>query len=160
MKRFLKLAALAFALLIASPAFAQSTASQVITGYLTTSGCPTGFTSCFVQYGSSGPSSGTITTPLAVTTTNDSSTVTLGGTFQSAIASSSTRKGCFIENPTTATEPLYVFFGANGSATTANSISLAAGASVNCATQTGAVLTDNVSVTATTSTHAFVAMNQ
>jgi len=98
--------------------------------------------------------------PNGVTTTNASSTVATGGTFQSAIASSSTRKGCFVQNPTTATEPLFVFFGANGSATTATSVSLSPGASVNCTTGSGQVLTDNVSVTATTTSHAFVAMNQ
>lgn len=48
---------LLFALFI-SPAFAQSTAQQVVTGYLTSVGCPTGYTTCFVQYGSSGGGGG------------------------------------------------------------------------------------------------------
>ena len=94
------------------------------------------------------------------TTTNASGTIVTGGTFQSILASSGTRVGCLIQNPTTATEPLYVFFGANASATTAKSISLAAGGSVNCAVGGLGVATDNISATATTSTHAFVEMSQ
>lgn len=97
---------------------------------------------------------------LALTTTNASGTITSGGTFQSILASSATRKGCLIQNPTTATEPLYVFFGANGSATTANSISLGPGASVSCAVGGLGVATDNVSATATTTSHAYVEMSQ
>jgi hypothetical protein len=92
-------------------------------------------------------------------TTNGSSTVTTGGTFQSALAASVSRKGCVVQNPTTATEPLYVYFGATGSATTATSISLAPGQSVSC-NSGPLVLTDNVAVTATTSAHAFVVMSQ
>lgn len=98
--------------------------------------------------------------PSTVTTTNASSTITTGGTFQSALASNASRKGCLIENPTTATEPLFVFFGANGSATTANSLSLGAGSSVSCSVGGIQVATDNVSVTATTTGHAYVEMSQ
>ena len=98
--------------------------------------------------------------PSTTTTTNGSGTIATGGTFQSILASSGTRKGCLIQNPTTATEPLYVFFGANGSATTANSISLAPGASVNCTVSGLLVATDNVSATATTNGHAYVEMSQ
>lgn len=88
------------------------------------------------------------------TTTQTGTTVTTGGTFQSALASSGTRKGCGIFNPPDATEFLYVFFGATGSATTSNAIKLAAGQSVSCGAP-GIVLTDNVAVTATTTGHAF-----
>ncbi len=100
------------------------------------------------------------TKPTGGTTTDSSSTVTAGGTFQSAIAASATRLGCLVENPVSATETLFVFPGANGSATTANSVSLAPGAAFSCATGTGAVLTDNISVTATTTGHAFIAKAQ
>ncbi len=99
------------------------------------------------------------TQPIGVTTTNASGTVTLGGTFQSVLAANSARRGCLIQNPSTATEVLYVFFGANASATTSNSIMLTAGSSVNCASD-GVVLTDNVSVTGATTSHAFIAMSQ
>lgn len=62
MKRFLT--ALAALVAVAWPpgmAFAQSTAAPVVTGYLTTSGCPYGQTSCFIQFGATGPSGGTVT---------------------------------------------------------------------------------------------------
>lgn len=96
---------------------------------------------------------------LGATSTAASGTVAAGGTFQSIIAASGSRLGCLIENPTTATEPLYVFFGANGSATTGNSVSLAPGGSVACSTGL-VVLQDNISVTAATTSHAFTAFRQ
>lgn len=142
---------------LAGAAFAQSSAQPVVTGYLTTVGCPTGVSTCFVQYGASGSSTKVI--PTAATTANDSGTVTTGGAFQSVIAASASRLGCTIQNPTSATEPLYVFFGTNASASENASITLGPGASVSCAAGV-AVLTDNVSVTAATTGHAFVAMNQ
>lgn len=95
----------------------------------------------------------------SLTTTNGSGAIATGGTFQSILAASSTRKGCLIQNPTTASEPLYVYFGANASATTANAITLAPGGAVNCAVGLG-VATDNVSATATTTSHAYVEMSQ
>ena len=60
MKRVLALVGV-LAALFATPVLAQSTAQPVVTGYLTTSGCPTGFTSCFVQYGAAPAISGTVT---------------------------------------------------------------------------------------------------
>ena len=97
---------------------------------------------------------------IAKTTTNGSSTVTAGGTFQSALASNGSRTGCLIQNPVTATENLFVFFGTTGSATTANSISLGAGSAVSCSIGGIAVATDNIAVSATTTGHAFVVMSQ
>ncbi len=96
----------------------------------------------------------------AVTSTSGSSTVTTGGTFQSALASNANRKGCLIQNPATATENLLVFFGATGSATTATSFSLPAGAAISCATGAGFVLTDNVAVTGATTGHAYILVSQ
>lgn len=159
MIKFLSPALVVASLFVTAPAFAQSTATPVVDGYLTTSGCSYGQTTCFVQYGSAVPVTATIA-PIALTTTNASGTITSGGTFQSILASSATRKGCLIQNPTTATEPLFVFFGVNGSATTANSISLGPGASVSCAVGGLGVATDNVSATATTTSHAYVEMSQ
>lgn len=49
------------ALLWAAPAMAQSTAAPVVTGYLSSVGCPYGQTTCFVQYGSGGSGGGTVT---------------------------------------------------------------------------------------------------
>lgn len=104
-------------------------------------------------------SGGTSLSPLGVTTTNDSGTVATGSTFQTAIAASASRLGCLVQNPTTASEVLFVYFGTNASATTAKSVTLGPGASISCVAG-GTVLTDNVSVTAATSTHAFMAQHQ
>lgn len=46
-----KILALLLATALGAPAFAQSTATPVVTGYLSTSACPYGQTTCFVQYG-------------------------------------------------------------------------------------------------------------
>jgi len=97
---------------------------------------------------------------VATTATNASSTITTGGAFQSALASNGARKGCLIQNPISATETLYVYFGATGSATTANSITLGPGAAVSCAVGGLGVATDNVAVEAATTGHAFVEMSQ
>ena len=48
---------------------AQSTATPVIPGYLTTSGCPSGYTSCFSQYGAVPPVTQSAVTPVAGTQT-------------------------------------------------------------------------------------------
>jgi hypothetical protein len=101
-----------------------------------------------------------IPAPNAATTNNGSTTIATGGAFQSALASNAARKGCLIQNPLSATETLFVFFGANGSATTAKSISLGPGAAVSCSIGGLVVATDNVSVEAATTGHAFVEMDQ
>lgn len=44
-----------FFIFLSSNVFAQSTANQTQPGYLTTSGCPNGLTSCFVPYSASNP---------------------------------------------------------------------------------------------------------
>lgn len=150
--------ALALAILAAcgEHAFAQSSATPVVTGYLTTSGCGPGQTSCFVQYGLSGPTVTVAVSP--VTTTPVGGTVTTHGTFQTALASSATRKGCLVVN--TSTDVEYVFFGANGSATEATSIPLAAaavaggqGGSLSCAVGGLAVATDNLAITSLSLIH-------
>ncbi len=51
MNKFLKALLLVGITLSPSVAFAQSTAAETITGYLTTSGCPSGQTVCFRQFG-------------------------------------------------------------------------------------------------------------
>jgi hypothetical protein len=72
--------------------------------------------------------------------------VTLGtaGTFSSALASNTSRHSCYVQNTSTDTE--YYFFGATGSATTANSFQVPSGQSFNCAGPDGTVATDNVAM--------------
>ncbi len=98
--------------------------------------------------------------PLTTASNNNSGSITTGGTFQTLLASNSSRKGCLIQNPTTASEPLYVSVGiATGSATLAKAFSLAPGASFRCANG-GLVVTDNIAVTAPTTAHAFAEVDQ
>lgn len=40
---------------LAGVAYAQSTATPVIMGFLTTSGCPSGVSSCFIPYSATNP---------------------------------------------------------------------------------------------------------
>lgn len=89
---------------------------------------------------------------------NLSSTIATGGTFQSLAVANIGRVGCLIQNPTTATEPLYVNVG-SASPSTGNSFSLAAGASFNCSVA-GVVITDAIQVEAATTGHAFIAVVQ
>lgn len=92
--------------------------------------------------------SGTISASLAVaalTSTQVGGTVTTHGTFQQALASNASRKGCTIQNTSADTE--YVFFGATVSATTAGSYKLTAGNALNCAVGGLGVATDNVAIT-------------
>jgi hypothetical protein len=103
--------------------------------------------------------SGTVS-PTGYSSTNGSSTITAGGVFQTLLAANSARKGCLIQNPTTATETLYVSVAvATGSATTAKSYSLAAGQAFSCSSGS-IVVTDNIAIMATTTGHAFVETDQ
>lgn len=94
----------------------------------------------------------------AATSTDASGSVTTGATFQTIIPASTygSRGGCTIQNPTTATEPLLVFFGPLASATTGKAYSLAPGAAISCTIGVG-VLQDAVNVTGATTGHAFTA---
>ena len=92
--------------------------------------------------------------PAAVTSTNLSGTVASSNVFQSIQVATATRNGCLIVN-SAATEQ-WVFFGPIGSATEATSVPLQPGQYVSCATGSGGVLTDQVSITGTASA-AFVA---
>lgn len=98
--------------------------------------------------------------PNPVTSTNGSTTITTGNTFQTLLASNAARKGCLIQNPIAATETLFVSVGvATGSATTASSFGLSPGSAFSCAAGSN-VITDNIAVTAATTAHAFVETNQ
>jgi hypothetical protein len=94
-------------------------------------------------------------TPAALTPLDFSSTVATGGTFQTVFTASSSRTSCFIQNPTSATEPLYVHWTA-ASPTLANSASLGPGASFSCSWN-NAIVTSLIQVTAATTAHAYVA---
>ena len=129
-----------------SPAYAQSTASQVVPGYWTVTGCPGGNTPCFIQYGQSVPGT---STPAGGTSTDISGTVTTGGVYQTVAASNTSRKNCTIQNPTTASEPLLVKFG-----TMTQPYSLNAGQAISALNGT-VVAYDAITVSAATTGHAF-----
>jgi hypothetical protein len=94
-----------------------------------------------------------VTRPSGATSTDASGTVTLGGTYQTAIAASSIRKGCLIQNPTTAVEALNVRVGAT------TVFNLLAGGTFSCASGS-IVVTDAITITAPTTGHAFSAVYQ
>lgn len=82
--------------------------------------------------------------------------IATGGTSQLVFGPNASRRVLMIENPTTATEPLYCNFGAAASLTLGNSFSLAAGQSFY-QSQPNFVTKSSINCNATTSTHAFVA---
>jgi hypothetical protein len=94
-----------------------------------------------------------ITSVQPLTSTENAVTITTANTFQSAAASSGTRKGCSIQY--TGGTIGYVFFGANTSASKAASFQLAPGASASCNVP-GGVLNDNIAVTSATASDTFV----
>jgi hypothetical protein len=83
-------------------------------------------------------------------------TITVGGTSQQVFPYNTSRRYLLIENPTTATEPLFCNFGAAASLTLGNSFSLVAGGSYLASTP-NFVPKDSVNCNATTGGHAFVA---
>ena len=95
----------------------------------------------------SSSSGGTAPSPANYTTTQTGSTVTTHLTFQTALASNASRHGCTVTN--TSADVEYVFFGANGSATTSNSIPVTAGSQVSCS-DGSALGNDNESITSKT----------
>lgn len=92
------------------------------------------------------------TNPLRVATNNRSGTIAATGTFQSVAPEDTSvqrgRTGCLIQNLST-TNNMYVYFGPIASALTTTSVTLSAGQAVNCATASGGVITDQVSITGT-----------
>lgn len=152
--------ALALAAVGLSPAKAQGTqiAQTTIAGTV----CPT---TAQVSVGNGRPIVGTQTGGLCVqvssiapagsTSTDASGTVTLGGTYQTVLAASSARKGCLIQNPTTATEVLNIKVG-----TMASPFTIPAGGSFSCSSPGGLVVTDLITLTAATTSHAFAAVSQ
>ena len=89
-----------------------------------------------------------------VTTTQAGSTIAVTNTFQQVLAPvyplgtpPVLRQGCLVQN--NGSHTMYVFFGPIASATTAKSFQLTAGQGIGCATGSGAVLQDQVSITGT-----------
>lgn len=90
---------------------------------------------------------GLVTTqPLAVTSVISSSSISSTSVFQVAIASSTNRKGCQLQN--TSGNTMYVYIGSPAAATTSGSIQLLTKQTYNC-TNGGIVLTDQINVTGT-----------
>lgn len=94
---------------------------------------------------------------LVVVPTDKGSTIAAGGTAQTAIAANASRKGCWIQNPFSATEDLYV--STTGAAVAAggtpNDADLGPGGTFSCL-QGGNIIQLAVSVNATTTGHAFI----
>ncbi len=90
-------------LLASATALAQSTATPTNPGYLTTSGCPTGQTTCFKQYGTPVPTTNAATsTPLTPANISPSSNLTLtaGGASQTLAAANACPNFIYINNAT------------------------------------------------------------
>lgn len=98
------------------------------------------------------------TTVLTSTTTAVGSTITTGGTFQTALASSGSRKNCALQN--TSVRLMYVFLGTLGSATLTNSFQISPGQFFYCAAPNGVVATDNINITTATTGDTYVLTNQ
>jgi hypothetical protein len=83
-------------------------------------------------------------------------TIATGGTSQQVFGPNASRRALLIQNPNTATEPLFCNFGAAASLTLGNSFSLAAGQSFY-QSQPNFVTKSSVNCNATTTSHAFTA---
>lgn len=87
--------------------------------------------------------------PTGASSSDISGTIASGGSYQTAAAANSNRKNCTLENPTTATEPLFIKFG-----TMAQPYSLNAGQAIS-ALNGVVVATDAITVSATTTNHSY-----
>ena len=98
--------------------------------------------------------------PTQRTSVSVNGTITTGNTFQSIMAADANRTGCVFQN--TSTHTMYVYFGPTASATTSNSLQVAAnGGLFYCsAGQTPVALTDNVAITTSTTGDTFVGFYQ
>jgi hypothetical protein len=90
----------------------------------------------------------------AYAATNDAGTIGTGNTFQTFLASNSSRHGCFIQN--TSSHTLYVFVN-DGVATknTANSIQVAASGGTWTCSVGATVITDEIDITTSTTSDTF-----
>lgn len=96
------------------------------------------------------------TQPLGASSAVSSGTIAVTNTFQAAIASDVTRKGCRIQN--LGANTMYVYVGAITSATTASSFQLATKGTFDCAFG-GVVATDAINITGTAA-DGYVAVRQ
>lgn len=94
--------------------------------------------------------------PIRTTTTMATAAPT-ALTFGTLLASNTARRSCMIQNTGATTG--YVYFGANGSATTSNSFVVGAGGTISC-TNSNVTLTDNVAGTCASGTCAFIISSQ
>ncbi len=109
--------------------------------------------------GSPLPVTGTLaTSPLTVAPTDRGGTITLGGTAQTLMAANTSRKGCWVQNPVSATETLHI-------SSTGNAVipggppddaSLAPGQSWACGSN-GTVIQTAITINAATTGHTFIA---
>jgi hypothetical protein len=90
---------------------------------------------------------------IPVTSTNFSGTIATAGTFQLIQGKTNNRNGCLIQN--NGTHPMYVYFGTLTSATTSNSVQLAATQAVSCAINGDLVVQDAISITGTSGDNFF-----
>lgn len=106
------------------------------------------------------PASNAVPLPItqATASTQAAGTITLGGTFQTALAASATRKGCLVQNTSTHTMTVYV--GLLASATSTNAFQVVPGGTFSCAAQAGIVVSDAINVTTSTTADTFVVANQ
>lgn len=146
MLRKLLLAASAVALLT-SPASAQILAGQIFNPVT-----PVGPNGAAISSTNPLQITGPVTVSPAAAVPSGTSlnpTVTLGGTYQTVLTASTARKGCTIQNPTTATEVL------NVRVASVAVFTLPIGATFNCGMLGGGTVSDLIEVTAATTAHAF-----
>jgi hypothetical protein len=93
-----------------------------------------------------------VTEPAGVTSTITTAAPT-AGTFSSILASSTTRKGCTIQNNSSSLA--YFYPGTTGSATTSNAFQVSSGQLFYC-NAPNVVLQDNIAATCASGTCAFV----
>lgn len=112
----------------------------------------TGSGSLRVTVASDNTAFSTNTAPIGVTTTDKAGSISSGGVAQTAIASNASRKGWCVQNPSAATEDLFVR--ANGTASATTGLDLPPGQQV-CSGPTQ-VDTSAISVFAATTAHTFL----
>jgi hypothetical protein len=137
---FVGAALLVFAIIAGQPAHAASPVNLCDPAAPNASGKCAAVSGGALTVQTNGPQT---TVPNGNTSTETGGTLGAAGTFSSVAAANSNRRGCLLQNTSGDTE--FVFFGATGSATTANSFQLGSLQSLNCASG-GIVATDNIAV--------------
>ena len=86
---------------------------------------------------------------LPVASINLSGTIATTNTFQSIQAKTNNRQGCAIQNNSTTSHNMYVYFGTITNATTSNSVVLQPGQGLSCNSGSNIVVRDPVSIAGT-----------